>query len=835
MEGTRLRKLICRLSICLLLAALVLPANCMAASMHRQVENPDIIMEASVGYDDGMTYGKVMPFRVRIQNNGADMKGTVAVNVYNTKTAYNRYETEIQLAQGTTREIFIPIKVYNKQEVFTAELVQDGEVICAVNTSPLQIVNPSAVLIGVLSSEPQNLAYLNVSAETDELMRGEYMQTISLTEETFPETLEVLDAFGIIVVDGFDVSTLSDEQRTALQDWLEAGHILILGGGAWARQTWTPFSAYTGLEAGEMASHEDFTPDLAEYLGISAETLNQDILICEGTGGEALIKDEDTPVLWRSNVGKGVIYTAAFELGAKPISEWRIMNVFWQKLFLKDSAALYQNYFAESYENYSSLSFLPQSIPMENNSGMAAMIAVGAGVWIVAVIVACVLLKRLDKRQYLWVALPLISIVCTGILCVMAQNGEIRQPVALSITAIRQDEEGNLNYEGAVTVAVADKGEHLITSGEGTLTPYSDSYYEDYSDTEKESEPSTLRYRFVIGEQNGVGVDFPTAWNRQNLTIEDVVPSEGGIESAIWREEDGMHGYIVNRTGKKLSEGAILCSLGYGSVPALEPDEKFEFTLLNASFADPENPVYEDGCIYETLLNGYSDIYTISSEYLYKISHLSDAERISYGDPISMLKQRMIQVTTEQDYTRNRNNYNLVLFHYVAFCDELPKIPIAIDGETVERRSDWGIVSAVLKYSGVGNTGVVYHMPGMDAAVPCQIDDAGKPCMDSDSTGSAGSYYRLSENPAFAFDFSEMGSVDISRLIVYSETYYRYVRMYIYDGEEWIEQKLSEEIENPERFVNENGKMYVQFKADISADEYVSVSAPTLLLEGRVK
>ena len=77
--------------------------------------------------------------------------------------------------------------------------------------------------------------------------------------------------------------------------------------------------------------------------------------------------------------------------------------------------------------------------------------------------------------------------------------------------------------------------------------------------------------------------------------------------------------------------------------------------------------------------------------------------------------------------------------------------------------------------------------------------------------------------------------MDVSRLILYSDVYLRYVHMYLYDGENWIEQKLSEEIEDPGRFISADGKVYVQFRPDVSADDYSEVCTPTMLLEGRVK
>ncbi|MBP3645579.1 MAG: hypothetical protein J6K55_04055 [Clostridia bacterium] len=780
-----------------------------------------------------MTYGKSMPISVRIENKGADLNGTIGINIYYSRTAYNRYDTDLQLAQGAVKDLLIPVAVYSKQEKFTVELLEDGEVICAVSAEPELVVNPDSMLIGVLSPEPQNLAYMNINMETDELLRSEYMQVIPLTETTFPGEDELINSFGMIVVDGFDVSLLSEAQQETLFKWLESGHILVVGGGAQAGTVWPYFNTYTGLEAGQVTNRPDFSSSILDYLAITAETVNQDILICEGIGGEALITDEDQPVVWRSSAGDGVIYTTAFGLGTKPISTWKVMNTFWQRLLLKDNPRLYENSFSNRNNGYNGMAYVPQNIPMENTSGMALLIIAVCAFLAVSWIAAYFIVRRMDRRQYLWAILPLTTAVCTILVLLIAKSCGLNQPIVLSVTGIRQDADNNLSSTNALTLATAESGEHLITAPDRTLVPYNDGYY-DYIDEEKDAEPTQLNYRYVQGAHNGIGVNFTSPWNRQILMIDDVPVPEGGIESSLWREEDGLHGYVINHTGVNLSEGVILSRLGYCSVPALGVEERYDFTLLSAEFADLQKPVYEDGCMYESRAGGYSDATEMVNEYLYKVSHLKEGETVSYEDPVKNLKSRLMQEIVSEDY-RQQNGYFRTMFHYVALCEEFPTDPVYIDGEEVGRRSNWAVFSTVLEYSGVGSTGIIYHVPGMDEAVRCLIDNDGNPYMDHAISVTGRDYHRLNENPAFVFDLSELGSMDVSRLILYSDVYLRYVHMYLYDGENWIEQKLSEEIEDPGRFISADGKVYVQFRPDVSADDYSEVCTPTMLLEGRVK
>ena len=73
-----MRRLIKQISLFLLIAVL-LTTSCFAESMHQQIDNPNLSLDVTVGYDGLMTYGKTMPVQIRIENHGADLEGIIAV------------------------------------------------------------------------------------------------------------------------------------------------------------------------------------------------------------------------------------------------------------------------------------------------------------------------------------------------------------------------------------------------------------------------------------------------------------------------------------------------------------------------------------------------------------------------------------------------------------------------------------------------------------------------------------------------------------------------------------------------------------------------------------
>ena len=53
--------------------------------------------------------------------------------------------------------------------------------------------------------------------------------------------------------------------------------------------------------------------------------------------------------------------------------------------------------------------------------------------------------------------------------------------------------------------------------------------------------------------------------------------------------------------------------------------------------------------------------------------------------------------------------------------------------------------------------------------------------------------------------------------------------------QEWEEIKLNSPLSNPEKYIDGDGNLYVQFRPASGDDTYTDIPAPTLTLEGRVK
>ena len=69
------------------------------------------------------------------------------------------------------------------------------------------------------------------------------------------------------------------------------------------------------------------------------------------------------------------------------------------------------------------------------------------------------------------------------------------------------------------------------------------------------------------------------------------------------------------------------------------------------------------------------------------------------------------------------------------------------------------------------------------------------------------------------------------------DSYYsNMAKVYALDSEDrqWTEISVNSDIQDPGRFIDEDGKLYIQFRSD-TQDMYADIPTPLISLEGRVE
>ena len=816
--------------------------------MHSEVYSDRLSMEVELGYDGAVTYGRAIPFAVTLTNNGDDLQGKLCVNLYQNQVNYDRIEVPVELAAGAVKRVSLPVNLTMRQDVFTFEFIADGQTVCAVNAKPSETISPYGMLVGVLSHEPKNLDYLNITADNDALLRGEYWHTITLGVDTFPSDSDLMNSFGMIVVDGFNMNDLSEVQRAAFEAWLDAGGIVLVGGGAQAATDYPYFQARTGLDAGPLAETADITPAIMDYVGMTGAAIEEAFLLnAPEAAVQPLIESGEQPVIYLTDAGDGVILSATFDLGAKPITGWETVNTMWQRILLTARPELYaQRLNGVSYDNsYWQAREMIESIYVDNNASMIPVFIVILVFLLLAGIGAYFLMKKLDSRELLWGIIPVLSVIAAGVIWFLSTTTSMNGPIAVTVSHANMTDKGAevKTYAG---VACKDTSDIVLTALDGEIRVANDqSYYYDDNAEQTKRIPTEQRYRYIYGEQVSVAYPDTAPWTVNYATVEQA-QNLGKVSGEMWMEADGLHAAITNETNYILRDGYLLTNLGYCSVPEILPGETAEVAIVydqdDSSQAQDDEAIpmqVEDGKIVSASGMANGGYRLQSYDLIYKIvypetvrdpqwasSSLSKKEQEARNMKMSLLNS----VVSGDDQN--------MLCQYVGFNDEIGFVNIQLNGTTIERTAHQGVVSMNVEYLPVGKTGLVSYIAGLLKVMEVEADGDGQPQF---SGAVSNRYdYDLNQFPFFGFIVPDIEKIDVER-IVFGGQYVEgnvIFSLYNYTTGAWdAQQGIYLEIsDNVADYVGPKGEIVVRGQTDSDGtSSYSYLYMPYIEVYGREK
>ena len=821
------------LILCLLLACFGAAA---ADGMHTEVANDMLDVEVRLGYDGAITYGKPIPVRVTVRNSGSDLDGVLAVNTYASTSKYDRYEADLFVPAGGERTVVLAVEAQTMQQVFTAEILQDGKVICAVNASPANTINPSAMMIGLLSTRPRNLANLDITMENDPLNRYEFWSTVALTPETLPDDPELLGAFGIIVLDDTDPALLTEKQQKALISWIREGHILLCGGGAAAPRNLTFLGELTTLKAEDFIVSDCVHEALENYAGRKNTSRHPEIALAKITGGNPMVSDiKGNGLIWKITAGAGRIYVLAWEAGDAALNTENLMNLFYQQMLINADLSLYNTVLYN--QSQSSASYSPgEDSPIPVRNAMPAAVIIVAAAALIG-LVLWIVLNRRGASKWMWVGIPLIALAAAAAITLMSGSSMLNRPVASVAVNMVQGVDGTLTYYTSITAASPKAGIHRYSmDGEKLEIRTWDEAYWDYEDEDnKPTEPGTLRVIRHSGERSETARNAESPWEEAEMTSVRTSEDRSNVRAEIWMESDGLHGTVTNGSDISLKEGAVICVWGFVRIPALAPGESAEFAMLAEDAADPYSPVFTSG---KMLRNASVTMYTVVNQLWF------GTEEYRYNSREAVMSGMMNAAVDQVSQAGNQkgSSRDSVVFLYSAEPEGTKVSAIYEDGEEIESKSVLPLLTVEAEYLTIGKTGVVFHAPGMDPAVRCALDENGMPNGDMEDSGSGRNsyysyYFPLSEKPTFRFTPQDLDRTEISSITIGMEQWYlNDLRCYVLNPitRKWEEFSINKPLHRPETYLDRDGNLYCQFRS-ISGETYMDIPAPTLTLEGRVK
>lgn len=554
------------LSVLLAMVLVLIPMGKTAAQEmeedKKDVSNSDFNVTMTVGLDDIIFEEKSTPVTVEVSNSGKDFSGLVRVI---TPCSYAQeaiaYERSIIIPSGGTKSISMLIPNISNASYLRVELVNDkGKTLYSRQEKVTMIEVGNQAIIGVLSDDYTGLNYFDgVSVNTSSGIVS--TRLLQLDAATFPENAEGLSTCHYILIDNYNTSQLSEEQRNALAGWVSDGGMLILGTGSKAaavltslQDTLCPISigglSKATLDIAGGVTEEEKKADVVELSGDNWENISSYIAM----GGAA----------WKSTYGaRGTVLILGYDLAMEPIVSMNDRKLLASNILENaGNSDNYERMLQGEDEPYNEWRIQSAVNSADGNKMPNALLYAGIFLLYVLAIgpISYLILKAKDKREKMWIVIPVVAAGFTFIVFCTSMIYRIHKPFADAVSILEYNGK-QLDTTTYVSLQSPKAAAYTVSlaEGYGNVEAWGDSHY-DYNSL------GTTNYNYAIREDAGVtsiAVNKGQPFTSYNLLAKknELLQTEGFVLN-LHCSVSAIEGEVTNQTGYDL-KNAVIC---YNSV-----------------------------------------------------------------------------------------------------------------------------------------------------------------------------------------------------------------------------------------------------------------------------
>ncbi|TCT15561.1 hypothetical protein EDC18_103267 [Natranaerovirga pectinivora] len=549
-------------------------------------EEGNIAIDVTYGFEKNIKIGKHMPVTVNIKNNGPDFEGVVEVEVPRNNNEVTVYKKNISFPQNTEKEVSLSIPVQNNIGSIKVNVKNTNGKLIKDNSFNIdgRRVLTNSLLIGVLSDDYSSLMYLQENSILSHIYSPRTF--VDLSRVHLPEDVLGLGALDVIIINNYNTSNISNEQYDAIKQWVKNGGHLIIGTGPTYNKTLSIFE--DDFLSGDIRSANTIETNFNHEALMPINLHIQDIIMNEG---EDVFADGLVRKIQRGN---GVILLTLFDLGLEPLVSYH-NNVDFAALLFNNTISneyLYNaqvdNRRLDGWRLSSYLSMFPDvNLPKMSTIVIIIMIyllIVGPLIYFIA--------KKLDKREFLWIGVPAIAIIFTGIIFSFGGSTRFTQPIINRGNIIMLNNSDDvINIESYVGI-ISPRARNLLIEVPNDKSPaLLANHHNYYSNNTNKIVHSVIT---VDRDITNIEIKNTQAFNPNFLSMVDTFELEGGIHSNLSFDLNGISGTLTNNLGHTLEDVFIYGNRMFSLIGNIEEGEKTITSKLNSVFNyyDVMNMVY---------------------------------------------------------------------------------------------------------------------------------------------------------------------------------------------------------------------------------------------------
>lgn len=596
-----------------------------------------INFKVDAGFDSQYKIGNIVPVSIEIQNNLKNINGELQLEVESSNNNITNnviiYSQKINLPVNSTKQLKmnVPIIKYitkinlniveGKKTVFTKEIAFPGG------------GNSSNYYIGILSDDYGSLSYIDKIPTIQNANIS--CKNIKMDIASFPEDEDVLKNFNAIVINNIDTSKFTKDQYAALKKWVYNGGVLLIGTGPSYKKTLSIFQDdFLKGKVGEVSTIN--TNKLEQLVGDNkSDPMKLDILDVKVQGAEANINDNETIISQKISRNKGAISVASFDLGLEPIHSWFLKEDFGQKLI---SLAMPSNFNYTALMNgminqdtsaiSSALNNIPE-LPLPKTSSFAIIFVI----YILLVgLISYIVLKKIDKREFMWITVPIISIVFAVIMYFSGISTRMTKPVANVLSLVNIDSSSSITTNTYAGILTPKNSDLKVEAGAGmNIKPIILGNYENYGSTTQNNKNKHVDAKVMQDGKTSIEFYKSGIFATKAVSLQSSSAASGKLECKINFTNGKYTGTVMNGMGYDLNDCYILTPTNYINLGTIKKGETKQISIVGDSY---------NGQIYDFISKAYA-------AYSYSVS--------SSGTKISSTN-----ITNQQQFRINQQRSNIL-------------------------------------------------------------------------------------------------------------------------------------------------------------------------------
>ncbi len=550
-------------------------------------ESGSLQVQIQIGMDGKIKPDHWFPVKFTITNSGEDVSGELAVHLAGGNGDKDTtYVQKVDLPAQSTKEIIMSLPggnwhKRNSEVKFYKDSAESGKVIewssgpAYLETSP---VSSATIQVGIIARDPDTMNFLNLLSQ-----RGYELRTFPIPVSDLPQESFMLDSLDVLVLNDIASDQFQPEQIDAITSWVQRGGKLFLAGGAGYPKTAQRFEElspvrFEGTE--QVTDLSSLAAASGRELALTEPFTLSKAAVKEGANATIHYSHNGLPLFASAPVGKGEVWYVAYDTSLNPLASWNGNPDIWERVLsdlLQQSVGgqFIGNIRYTSWEMNEALEYFPSLAPPSIGLLVLAII-------FYAIIIGPILyftLRKLDRREWLWFAIPLVAVVFSvGIYGVGASGrGSV---MAQSLRTVELDGTGKGLEETAAAVFIPKGGKfNMQLTGSTYVIPFSphglgNGDLRGSSEMIVEKNPENTNVLFQ-------GVSY---WSVRKILLQtDKLEAVGKMDYTAQANSTGITGELTNRLGQRLTHVGLFMNGQLQNLGELGIDETVSFQLASST------------------------------------------------------------------------------------------------------------------------------------------------------------------------------------------------------------------------------------------------------------